>query len=92
MHHRQTPKGLISVGKDSQKTTGPTQILTLGVTVKIYIDKNKCQGSGECLKVCPHRALQLIDGKAVVDHGRCDLDGLCIPACPRDAIVIVEEA
>ncbi|MDH3394466.1 MAG: 4Fe-4S binding protein [Desulfobulbaceae bacterium] len=60
--------------------------------MKIYIDKNKCQGSGECLKACPHAALHIIDGKAVVDHDRCDLDGLCIPACPHDAIDIVEEA
>jgi len=60
--------------------------------MKIYIDKNQCQGSGECIKACPHSALQLINGKAVVDHGRCDLDGLCIPACPHDAIIIVEEA
>ena len=60
--------------------------------MKIYIDKNKCQGSGECIKACPRGALQLIDGKAVVSHDRCDLDGLCIPACPHDAIIIVEEA
>jgi NAD-dependent dihydropyrimidine dehydrogenase PreA subunit len=60
--------------------------------MKIYIDKNRCQGSGECLKACPHGALQIIEGKAVVDHDRCDLDGLCIPACPHDAIIIVEEA
>lgn len=60
--------------------------------MKIFIDKEKCQGSGECFKACPHGALQMIDGKAKVDHDRCDLDGLCIPACPHDAIDIVEEA
>ena len=52
----------------------------------------KCRGSGECIKVCPHGALHLIDGKAVVDHQRCDLDGLCLPACPHDAIDLVEES
>lgn len=59
--------------------------------MKIYIDKNKCQGSGECLKACPHGALRIIEGKAVVDHDRCDLDGLCIPACPHEAIHIAED-
>lgn len=54
--------------------------------MKIVVDLNKCCGSGECVKVCPHGALQLVDGKAVVDHARCDLDGLCIPACPYSAI------
>lgn len=60
--------------------------------MKIYIDRSRCQGSGECLKACPHGALRIIDGQAVVDHDRCDLDGLCIPACPHDAIGIIEEA
>jgi len=58
--------------------------------MKILIDKNKCQGSGECIKVCPHGALRMESGQAVVDHERCDLDGLCIPACPHDAICFVE--
>jgi ferredoxin len=87
-----TAKCLRLSGQENQKASSFAQILTLGVAVKIYIDKKKCQGSGECIKVCPHRALQLIGGKAVVDHGRCDLDGLCIPACPHDAIFIVEES
>jgi len=60
--------------------------------MKIYINKKRCRGSGECVKVCPHGALQITDGKAVVDHGRCDLDGLCIPTCPHDAIAIIENA
>ena len=60
--------------------------------MKIYIDENKCHGSGECLKACPRGALQIIQGKAVVDHGLCDLDGLCIPACPHDAICIADDA
>lgn len=59
--------------------------------MRITIDETKCHGSGECLKVCPHGALRLIDGIAVVDHGLCDLDGLCLPACPHDAIDIVED-
>ena len=60
--------------------------------MKIFINRKKCRGSGECVRVCPYGALQIIDGKAVVDHARCDLDGLCIPACPHDAIEIVDEA
>ena len=59
--------------------------------MKILINMKKCRGSGECVKVCPHGALHIVDGKAVVDHQRCDLDGLCIPACPHDAIDLVEE-
>lgn len=52
----------------------------------IVIDDRKCCGSGECVKVCPHGALSLVNGRAVVDREKCDLDGLCIPACPYTAI------
>lgn len=58
--------------------------------MKISVDLTKCRGSGECVKVCPHGALTLVNGKAVVDHAKCDLDGLCIPACPHDAIHLEE--
>lgn len=54
--------------------------------MKIVVDHEKCRGSRECVKVCPHGALRLVNGKAVVDHAKCDLDGLCIPACPYGAI------
>lgn len=60
--------------------------------MKIYIDEDKCQGSGECVKACPHGALVVTNGRAVVNHDNCDLDGLCIPACPHDAIHFSEEA
>lgn len=55
---------------------------------QIIIDPDKCRASGECVKVCPERAISIQDGKAVVDFKRCDLDGLCIPACPQGAISI----
>jgi NAD-dependent dihydropyrimidine dehydrogenase PreA subunit len=58
--------------------------------MKIVIDPNKCCGSGECVKVCPHGALRLDNNRAVIDHAKCDLDGLCIPACPYDAISFTE--
>jgi NAD-dependent dihydropyrimidine dehydrogenase PreA subunit len=58
--------------------------------MKIVIDLNKCCGSGECVKVCPHGALHLHNNKAVIDHAKCDLDGLCIPACPYGAISFTE--
>ena len=54
--------------------------------MKIVIDLQKCCGSGECVKACPHGALTLVNGQALVDHDKCDLDGLCIPACPYSAI------
>jgi len=54
--------------------------------MKILIDKTRCCGSGECVKVCPEQAISIVNGQAVVDHDKCDLDGLCIPACPYSAV------
>ena len=58
---------------------------------KIVVDRYKCTGSGECVKICPMDALSLVNGKAVLDEEKCDLDGLCIPACPNSAISYEEE-
>ena len=52
----------------------------------IIIDQNLCCGSGECIKVCPEKAIYLVNGKAVLDADKCDSDGICIPACPKGAI------
>jgi len=58
--------------------------------MKIVIDPTKCKGSGECIKVCPEKAITKVDGIAILDQSRCDLDGLCIPACPNSAISFEE--
>jgi Fe-S-cluster-containing hydrogenase component 2 len=47
--------------------------------------------SGECLKVCPHRAFIVKDGKASIVQSKCDQDGICIPACPNGAIYAIRE-
>ena len=54
--------------------------------LEIIIDQNLCCGSGECIKICPEKAISLVDGKAVLDPTKCDSDGICIPACPKGAI------
>ncbi|MBN2645820.1 MAG: 4Fe-4S binding protein [Desulfuromonadaceae bacterium] len=59
--------------------------------MKIVIDGELCQGSGECVLVCPFHAISLVDGRAVLNEALCDFDGLCIPACPHGAILLVED-
>ena len=59
--------------------------------MKILVDRDKCHGSGECVKVCPRDAISQIDGVATVDESKCDFDGICIPACPHGAISFSEE-
>jgi len=56
----------------------------------VQVDPSKCCASGECVKVCPEKAISIQNGKAVIDHAKCDMDGICIPACPHSAITLVE--
>ena len=58
--------------------------------IKVVIDPDKCGLSGECVKVCPQKAIYVKNEKAIIDDKKCDLDGLCIPACPNQAISFKE--
>ena len=51
--------------------------------VKImFLSTNKCEGIGECVKICPTEAIRLINGKAF----SCITCGACYEACPNHAI------
>ena len=60
----------------------------------VEIDREKCNGCGNCVPNCHEGALQIIDGKAVlVSDLMCDGLGACIGHCPEDALRIeVREA
>lgn len=58
--------------------------------LRVVIDPDKCRLSGECIKVCPQKAIYVKGNKAVIDDKKCDLDGICIPACPNQAISFKE--
>ena len=55
----------------------------------IKINKEKCNGCGDCIPGCPEGALQVIDGKArIISDLFCDGLGVCIGICPQEAIEI----
>lgn len=55
----------------------------------ITIDRDLCNGCGDCIVGCHEGALQLIDGKAVlISDLMCDGLGACIGDCPMGAISI----
>ncbi len=49
---------------------------------------DECTGCGNCVDICPPRAVEITDDKAVVDNDWCIGCGVCIPKCPTDAIKI----
>ena len=56
----------------------------------IYVDPYKCEGSGDCMDVCP---VDAIEGKrnyiSMIDEFECTKCGKCIEACENGAIVLV---
>ena len=57
----------------------------------IEINKNLCNGCGNCIPNCPEGAIQVIDGKArLVSDRFCDGLGACLGECPQKAITTIE--
>ncbi|MDO5156194.1 MAG: RnfABCDGE type electron transport complex subunit B [Eubacteriales bacterium] len=48
-----------------------------------------CTGFGNCKKVCPFGAIEIVDGVAVVDADKCKACGKCIQECPKHLIELV---
>ncbi len=48
--------------------------------------KTACLGCGDCAKVCPEKAIKIVDGVAEVIPERCISCGACIQACPKHII------
>ena len=55
-----------------------------GISPVVY--KKKCTGCGECEKVCPAKAIQLKNNKAVIDGLKCIGCATCIAVCPYAAV------
>jgi ferredoxin len=56
---------------------------------KANVDVNLCTGCGICVDVCPHQALEMVDGMAkLVRPEDCDGIGECVDACPVQAITL----
>lgn len=55
----------------------------------VRIDREKCNGCGQCVSACHEGAIRMVDGKAeLVSDIYCDGLGDCVGDCPTGAITI----
>ena len=55
-------------------------------TVTTVIDQEKCEACGECIKVCPHETISMINKKAIITGNESLVCGHCQAACKSGAI------
>ena len=53
--------------------------------MSVRVDIDKCTGCGDCVDMCPVKALQIKDGKITVNDDCIDC-GACIGQCPVEAL------
>ncbi len=56
----------------------------------MQVNRELCNGCGDCVSVCPSNAIRLEDERAVIDETLCTGCQVCVDACTRGAIAAVE--
>jgi NAD-dependent dihydropyrimidine dehydrogenase PreA subunit len=57
--------------------------------VSVIVDKEKCDGDGVCVDICPMNCFDMVDEKAEpTREDDCILCMACVNACPTAAITV----
>ena len=74
------------------KTGGVVLLITLVLAtvtvagVTFWVQRDNCSGCGDCDRICPVDAVEIVDGKSMIDPDTCIGCGLCQGVCTYDAI------
>jgi pyruvate formate lyase activating enzyme len=55
------------------------------VRPELFFNRDRCQGCGKCVEVCPEHAIEIADGKSRTNRNLCKASGECAQVCPNDA-------
>ena len=75
--------------KCSFEYNGPQTCALADVSLANIDCRYGCLGFGDCVKVCPVKALKIVDSTVEVDYEKCVGCGKCSAACPRRLLEIV---
>ncbi len=53
---------------------------------KYRIDRTRCTGCGDCDRICPVDAVEIVDGYSTIDPDACIGCGMCLGVCSHDAV------
>lgn len=57
--------------------------------VTVTVDKDKCDGDGVCVDICPMNVYDMVDDKAEpTRNDECIMCMACVNACPTQAITV----
>lgn len=70
------------VGKISGK------VMQSVLSSKPKVEKNECVGCRECEKICPAKAITMVDKKPVIDRSKCIRCFCCQEFCPKGAMKV----
>lgn len=75
--------------KMSNRYSGPPSCVSAHIIGGALDCKYGCLAFGDCIKVCPTKAISVDNGKVVVDIKKCIGCGKCVQACPRKLFELV---
>jgi pyruvate formate lyase activating enzyme len=56
---------------------------------ELLFAEEKCTGCGNCVQVCPEKAIRMHGKASQTDHRLCKSTGLCVDACPNEARAVI---
>ncbi|MGL4992385.1 MAG: glycyl-radical enzyme activating protein [Sarcina sp.] len=58
---------------------------------ELFFIKNTCINCGECIKVCPKKAITLKNNRIFIDRKVCDVCGICSEVCCSESLKVIGE-